>query len=47
VCAAINISAPKFRLGPARRDEAGAAIRAVADELSGRIGEPDLGAPPG
>lgn len=44
VCAAINISAPRFRLGAARRDEAGAALKAVADELSGRLGEPEIGA---
>lgn len=39
VCAAINISAPKFRLGIARRDAAGVAIKAVADELSRLVGE--------
>jgi DNA-binding IclR family transcriptional regulator len=39
VCAAINISAPKFRLGGGRRDAAGASIKAVADELSGLLGE--------
>jgi DNA-binding IclR family transcriptional regulator len=43
VCAAINISAPRFRLGGGRRDAAGASIKAVADELSGLLGEHEAG----
>jgi IclR family KDG regulon transcriptional repressor len=40
VCAAINVSGPKFRLGKRTRlDAVGAAIRAAADELSGLLGE--------
>ena len=37
IVAALNVSAPKFRLGP-RLDEAGKAIRAAADELSSEVG---------
>jgi DNA-binding IclR family transcriptional regulator len=36
IVAALNVSAPKFRLG--RLHEAGRAVRAAADELSGRLG---------
>lgn len=37
VVAALNVSAPKFRLGD-RLDEAGQAVRAAALELSGQLG---------
>lgn len=37
VAAAVNVSAPKFRLGD-RLDAAGASVRAAADELSWRLG---------
>jgi IclR family KDG regulon transcriptional repressor len=37
VVAAVSLSAPKFRFG-ARLDEAGAAVRAVADDLSRALG---------
>jgi DNA-binding IclR family transcriptional regulator len=37
IVAALNVSAPKFRLGQ-RLDEAGHAIRAAANELSARVG---------
>jgi DNA-binding IclR family transcriptional regulator len=47
VCAAINVSAPRFRLGGRPRlDAVGATIKAAADELSGRLGEPDIDAQP-
>ena len=40
VCAAVNVSAPKFRLGGARRlAEVGRAIKDVTDELSALLGE--------
>jgi len=40
VCAAINVSAPKFRLGGrSRLDTAGRAVKAVADELSRLLGQ--------
>lgn len=39
VCAAINVSAPRFRLSPRSRvDTVGAALKATADELSGLLG---------
>ncbi|MGH8859750.1 MAG: IclR family transcriptional regulator [Jatrophihabitantaceae bacterium] len=39
VCAAINISAPRYRLGGRpRRDAVGGALKAAADELSGLLG---------
>ncbi len=46
ICAAVNISAPRFRLGgAARMAAAGRALKAVADELSLRLGEdPSAGA---
>jgi DNA-binding IclR family transcriptional regulator len=47
VCAAINISAPRFRLTAARREAAGEAIKAAADELSGLLGRREAGAQPG
>jgi IclR family transcriptional regulator, KDG regulon repressor len=37
IVAALNVSAPKFRLGR-RLDAAGRQVRAAADELSGRLG---------
>ena len=37
VVAAVNVSAPKFRLGH-RLDAAGASVKAAADELSRRVG---------
>jgi DNA-binding IclR family transcriptional regulator len=40
VCAAVNVSAPKFRLGGARRVNAvGRALKQIADELSSLLGE--------
>ena len=40
VCAAVNVSAPKFRLGGTRRlAEVGRAVKDVADELSALLGE--------
>ncbi|CAN5163401.1 IclR family transcriptional regulator [soil metagenome] len=40
ICAAINVSAPKFRLGGSRRLAAlGRAIKEVSDELSTQLGE--------
>ena len=40
IVAALNISGPKFRLGE-RLDQAGAAVRLAAQELSTQLGEPD------
>jgi IclR family transcriptional regulator, KDG regulon repressor len=40
VVAALNVSGPKFRLGD-RLDEAGAAVRRAADELSAQMGKTD------
>jgi IclR family transcriptional regulator, KDG regulon repressor len=41
VCAAVNVSAPKFRLGGTRRlAEVGRAIKDVADELTALLGDP-------
>lgn len=37
IVAALNVSAPKFRLGP-RLHEAGRAVRAAAEDLSARVG---------
>jgi len=46
VCAAVNVSAPKFRLGGARRlAEVGRVIKDVAGELSALLGEPPTTAP--
>jgi len=40
ICAAVNVSAPKFRLGGARRlAGVGRAVKDIADELSLRLGE--------
>lgn len=40
VCAAVNVSAPKFRIGGSRRlAEVGRVIKDVTDELSGLLGE--------
>lgn len=40
ICGAINVSAPKFRLGGARRlASVGRAVKEVADELSALLGE--------
>lgn len=42
ICAAVNVSAPKFRLGGSRRlSEVGRAIKEVTDELSTLLGEVD------
>ena len=42
ICAAINVSAPKFRLGGSRRlAQVGRAIKTVADEVSARLGQVD------
>ncbi len=38
IVAALNVSAPAFRLGGRRLDAAGGEIRARAEELSGRLG---------
>ncbi len=43
VVAALNVSGPRFRLGP-RLDRAGVAVAAACDELSAALG--DAGAPP-
>lgn len=41
VCAAINVSGPKFRLGGrGRLEAAGQAVKEAADELSALLGEP-------
>jgi IclR family KDG regulon transcriptional repressor len=43
ICAAVNVSAPKFRLGGARRVAAvGRALKDVADELAQLLGERPL-----
>jgi DNA-binding IclR family transcriptional regulator len=40
VCAAVNVSAPKFRLGSTRRvSSVGRALKEIADELSSLLGE--------
>ncbi|PZS31139.1 MAG: IclR family transcriptional regulator [Pseudonocardiales bacterium] len=40
ICAAVNVAAPKFRLGGTRRIAAvGTALKEVADEMSLRLGE--------
>lgn len=40
ICGAVNVSAPKFRLGGARRlGVVGLAVKDVADEVSRRLGE--------
>lgn len=40
ICGAVNVSAPKFRLGGSRRlAELGRAVKDVADEMSRRLGE--------
>lgn len=40
ICAAVNVSAPQFRIGRRNRlDAVGRAIRVVSDELSARSGE--------
>jgi IclR family KDG regulon transcriptional repressor len=40
VCAAVNVSAPKFRLGSARRVSAvGRGLKEIADELSSLLGD--------
>jgi IclR family KDG regulon transcriptional repressor len=40
ICAAVNVSAPKFRMGGARRlQEVGKAIKAVTDQLSAQLGK--------
>jgi DNA-binding IclR family transcriptional regulator len=36
IVAALNVSAPAFRLGP-RLDDAGPAVRAAADDLTARM----------
>lgn len=46
VCAAINVSAPRFRLSPRSRvDAVGSALKAAADELSGLLGAPSRAHP--
>jgi DNA-binding IclR family transcriptional regulator len=48
ICAAVNVSAPKFRIGGQRRiASVGRALKEVADELSQLLGEPAAAGPAG